>query len=262
VINVPFLIAVVVVQLPLMLALPILVGLWIRRHYGVDWCIYLAGGVTFVASQVVHLPLNYALGLLTGGWGLGLLPLPLMALAAGLSAGTCEQTARWVALRFVLRRTRGWSQALQFGAGHGGFEAIILGLLALSNIVSMVVMQMAGAQALGLNGDAAAQAEQALKAFWSAGWYTPVVAGLERAFAITFHIAMSVLVMRAITRRQAGYLLAAIAAHALFDAWSVWGSRTLGILWVELGLAVVAAGALWLIVRLREAPHDPNPVGA
>ena len=261
-INVPFLIAVVVVQMPLMLALPVVVGLWIRRRHGVGWRVYLAGGVTFVASQVVHLPLNYALGMLTGRWGVGLLPLPLLALAAGLSAGTCEQVARWVALRFMLRRTRGWSQALQFGAGHGGFEAIIFGLLALSTIVSMVAMQLAGTQALGLSGNSAAQAEQALTAFWSAGWYTPVVAGLERAFAITFHIAMSVLVMRAITRRQAGYLLAAIAAHAAFDAWAVWGSRTLGVLWVELGLAVVAGGALWLIVRLRETPQDTNPSGA
>jgi uncharacterized membrane protein YhfC len=252
--NTPFLVALVVVQLPLMLVLPIVVGWWVRRRYGIGWRVYLAGGLTFVASQVVHLPLNYALGLLGGEWGAGVLPLPLMALAAGLTAAVCEQSARWVALRFALRRVRGWSQALQFGAGHGGIEAIILGLLALSTTAWMIVMQLSGVQSQGLSGDAAAQAKEALQAFWGAAWYTPLLAGLERAFTITFHIAVSVLVMRAVMRRQAGYLLAAVVAHTAYDAWAVWGNRSLGLLWTELGLGLIAAAALWLIVRLRETP--------
>ena len=55
-----------------------------------------------------------------------------------------------------------WSQALQFGAGHGGVEAIIFGLLALSTMVAMVVPQMVVPQASGLSGDAAKQ----MAAFW------------------------------------------------------------------------------------------------
>ncbi len=254
--NVPFLALVLVVQLPLMLALPILVGWWIRRHFGVAWRIYLAGGATFVASQVVHLPLNYALGLLTGAWGVGLWPLPLMALAAGLSAGVCEQTARWLVLRFALRRTRGWKEALQFGAGHGGTEAVILGLLAVATVVSMLVVQTAGTQALGLEGEAATQAEQSLHLFWSAPWYTPLLAGLERVFAILLHICMAVLVMHAITHSRFTYFLIAVAAHTIFDAWAVWGSRTLDLPLTELGLAIAAAVSGWVIVRLRDEKQD------
>lgn len=253
--NVSLLVLMLAVQLPLMLALPVLVGGWIRRRYGVGWRIYLIGGATFVMSQVVHLPLNYALGLLTGTWGVGLWPLPLMALAAGLSAGVCEQSARWAMLRYFLRGVRSWKEALQFGAGHGGIEAIILGLIALSTVGSMVMIQTIGVQALGLEGEAAVQAEQSLRLFWNAPWYTPLLAGLERAFAIAFHICMAVLVMRTFTCSHLGYFLTAVAAHTVFDAWAVWGSRTLGLLLAELGLGIGAAIALWAVMRLREEVH-------
>jgi uncharacterized membrane protein YhfC len=251
--NIALIVMVFVIQLPLMVAVPLLIGWWLRRRYGVSWRVYLAGGLVFIASQVVHLPLNSALGLLGGKQDVGLWPLPLMALVAGLTAGVCEEVVRWLALRFVLRKTRGWRQALQFGAGHGGFEAIIFGLLTLSTVASMIVIQQSGVQALGLSGDVAEHAKAALAAFWGAPWYTPVMAGLERPFAIAFHIAMSVLVMRAVMRRQLGYLAAAIMAHTALDWWAVWGTNQLSLLWTEVGLALIAAASLWLIVRLREA---------
>ena len=122
-IGVPMLLSSLLIQLPLMVAFPIVLGWWIRRRYGVGWGIFWAGALTFVASQVVHLPLNYALGLLGGGRGVALWPLPMVALVAGLSAGVCEEGARWITLRFFLKRARGWRPGLQFGAGHGVVSA-------------------------------------------------------------------------------------------------------------------------------------------
>ena len=46
--------------------------------------------------------------------------------------------------------------------------------------------------------------------------------------------------MRAVTRRQPLYLLAAIGGHAVVDAWAVWAGSTWGILAVEAGLLVFA----------------------
>jgi uncharacterized membrane protein YhfC len=254
--NITLIATMCVVQMPLMVAAPLLIGWWLRRRYGVSWRIYLAGGLTFIASQVVHLPLNWALGLLGGTQGVGVWPLPLMALVGGLTAGVCEEGARWLVLRLSLRKTRGWQQALQFGAGHGGFESIIFGLLALTTVVSMIALQQSGVQAWGLSGDAAEQATAGLAAFWNAPWYTPVIAGLERLFAIAFHIAMSVLVMRAVMRRQPGYLAVAVLAHTALDWWAIWGMNQLNLLWTEMGVGLMAAGSLWLIVRLREAQPE------
>jgi len=253
--NVPFLVAAGLVQYPLMLIFPLLLGLWIRRRYGVSWGIFGAGALTFIASQVVHLPLNWALGLLGGGRGVALWPLAAMALVAGLSAGVCEEVARWVVLRAFLKRARGWREALQFGAGHGGAEAIIFGVLALLSFVSMLAARTVDLATFGLSDAMAEQARTAVAAYWATPWYMSAVAGLERVFAITFHIAMAVLVMRAVVRNRIGYLLAAIGAHAALDFIAVWGAQRLGVIWVEVSAGVIALAALWLIViRLRDTP--------
>jgi uncharacterized membrane protein YhfC len=257
--NVPFLVVAFLVQYPLMLLFPLLLGWWLRRRYGVGWGLFGAGALTFIASQVMHLPLNWALGLLGGGRGVALWPLVPLALVAGLSAGVCEEGARWLVLRFFLKRARGWREALQFGAGHGGIEAIIFGLLALWTLTQMIALRSRDLAALGLTGATADQVRAALAQFWGSPWYMPVLAGLERLFAITFHIAMAVLVMRAITRRNIGYLAAAIAAHAALDFWAVWAMRTLGTTWTEVGVGVIALAALGLIIWLRQAPPPPEP---
>jgi len=259
--NVPFLLTALLIQYPLMIVFPILLGGWIHRRYGVSWGIFGAGAMTFIASQVVHLPLNYALGLLGGGRGVALWPLVPMALVAGLSAGVCEEGARWLVLRFFLKRTRGWRPALQFGAGHGGAEAIIFGLLAMLNLVSMLALRSLDPAALGLPAATADQIQAAQAAFWATPWYFSLLAGLERVCAVTFQVAMAVLVMRAFTHHNIGYLAAAIAAHAALDFWAVWGMQTVGAIWTEAGVGVVALVAFWLIVRLREAP-PPAPVPA
>ncbi len=63
--------------------------------------------------------------------------------------------------------------------------------------------------------------------------------------------------MLSFTRRNIAYLFAAIGLHTLVDFWAVWGMATLGTVWVEVGVAIFAAGALWLIWRLRDTPIAP-----
>ncbi len=256
--NVPFILAAALVQFPLMIAFPLALGWWIRRRYGINWGIFAAGVLTFIASQVVHLPLNYALGLLGGGRGVALWPLPLLALVAGLSAGVCEEGARWIVLRFFLRRARGWHPALQFGAGHGGGEAIIFGLLALISFVSMIVLRLVNSDALGMPAEAADQIRAAQAAYWGSAWVLPIVGGIERLFAIAIQIALTQVVMLSFTRKKIAFLAAAVGLHALVDTWAVWAMSTLGVAAVEGGVALMAAAALWLIWRLREAPIAPQ----
>ena len=105
-IKIPLLLSSFLIQLPLMIVFPIVLGWWIRRRYGVGWGIFWAGALTFVASQVVHLPLNLRARAAGRRDAASLWPLPLMALVAGLSAGVCEEGARWITLRFFLKRAR------------------------------------------------------------------------------------------------------------------------------------------------------------
>ncbi|MFQ6102156.1 MAG: YhfC family glutamic-type intramembrane protease [Anaerolineae bacterium] len=240
-------------QILVMLGFPL--GLWLllRRRPGVTWGLIGAGVLAFIGSQVVHLPLNWALGLLGGERGVALWPLPLMALVAGLSAGVCEEAARYLVLRFWRREARSWIQGLAFGAGHGGVEAIIFGLLVVVNFAAMIIVRGMGPEALGLSGEMLEQVD----AFWSTPWYLPLLGGLERVCAITIQIALSLLVVRALVRRNVGWLLAAIGAHALVDGVAVFLA---GLGWPPLALEGVvlflALGGLALILALR----GPEPV--
>lgn len=261
-VNAPLLLVTFLVQAPLMILFPLLVGWWIRRRCGIGWGVFGIGALTFIASQVVHLPLNFALGLLGGGRGVALWPLVPLALVAGVSAGICEEGARWIVLRFFARRTRGWRAGLQFGAGHGAAEAIIFGVLALVNVIAIIALRSVDPAALGLAGAPADQLAAAQAAYWNTAAYTPAIAGLERVFAITLHITLATLVMRSVTRGQPLYLLAAIGLHTATNAWAVWAIQSAGVWATEGGLALLALFCLWLIWRLREAPAlvEPEPV--
>lgn len=247
--------AMFVLQIIIMLGFP--VGLWLllRRRPGIAWGLIVAGALTFIASQVVHLPLNWALGLLGGGRGVALWPLPLMALVAGLSAGVCEEGARYLVLRFWRREARSWWPGAAFGAGHGGAEAIILGLLVTVNFVTMIALRGTGLSEMGLSGEMLEQAQAQVAAFWAIPWYMPLLGGLERIFAIIIQIALSLLVVRSLVRRNLGWLLAAIGAHALVDGVTV---VLAGVGWTPLALegmvALFALAGLTLILALRDHP--------
>jgi uncharacterized membrane protein YhfC len=87
-----------------------------------------------------------------------------------------------------------------------------------------------------------------------------VVGGVERVFAMTAHIGMTVLVMRAVSRKNIAYLIAAIAAHTVLDMYAVWAMARLGIWWTEAGVAVFALGMLAMTLGLRDRGARCNPV--
>src|SRR5688572_30652271 len=106
----------------LMIALPILLGAFLARRLGVRWSLFGIGAVTFIASQVVHLPLNAGLTALFANQILPNPPLvwklPFNAIVLGLTAGLCEEIARYVVYRRWIKSARTWREALMFGAGH------------------------------------------------------------------------------------------------------------------------------------------------
>jgi uncharacterized membrane protein YhfC len=74
-----------------MILLPI--GLWIyfRRSFDLPWKLVMAGALTFIATQVLHVPL--VLGMTSF---LQTLPLLANAIILGLLAGIFEETARYL----------------------------------------------------------------------------------------------------------------------------------------------------------------------
>ena len=131
-------------------------------------------------------------------------------------------------------------------------EALLLGLLVAVNFVAMVALRSIDPSVLGLSGEALEQVQAQLNAYWSIPWYLPLLGGLERVSAITIQIALSLLVLRAFTRQNLGWLFVAIGAHAVVDGVAV---SLAGLGWSALALEgvvlIFALGGLALILTFR-----------
>lgn len=147
----------------------------------------------------------------------------LYALYGGLMAGLFEETGRYLAFSFALKKYRAKNvNALMYGAGHGGFEAmVIVGLTMINNIVwSFMINSGRIAELTGsLTGDQLAQAQQSIGLLISTPSYQFLLGGVERLFAILLHISLSVLVWFAVKWEGKLYLYPmAILLHFAVDA--------------------------------------------
>ncbi len=248
----------------LMIGLPLLLGFFLWKRLGTPWRLFGVGAVTFIASQVVHLPLLWGL---TALFQQGLLPpvpqaykLIFNAVVLGLMAGLCEELARYLVLRFWIKSTRTWRGALMFGAGHGGIEAILFGLLAGLSFVNMVGLRTMDLSTLPLGASQAALLAKQVAAYWAAPWYASLLGAVERVFAICFHLSATLLVLQVFTRQNRLWLGAAILWHALLDAVAVFVVGTAGPYPTELVAGVFALAGLAIIYWLR--PRQPEPAPA
>src|SRR3970040_1170087 len=131
----------------LMIAMPLALGAYLVRRSRGGWGLFLVGAVTFIGSQILHIPFNaYVLNplLASAGFGAETGPGLTVALAApllGLSAGVFEEGARWLGYRFWIRKARTWPQGLVFGSGDGGAGAVFFWFLALATLIQLVVLR-------------------------------------------------------------------------------------------------------------------------
>ena len=238
----------------LMIIVPIILAMILRRYFQVPWILFGIGTLTFIGSQVVHLPLN---NLLTD---LGILPqnakegwaLIQMVGILGLTAGLCEELARAVGYA-LLRKFRRFEDGLMLGIGHGGVESMVIGgVLTAATISSLLTLKGQNLQELGLSADQMESLTLQMQMFTRSAWsgFGPL---LERLLAMTLHISFSMLVWKAFSTRNAGYVVLAIVYHALTDAVGVYVAVQTNNIWLieSAFLAFVLPGAVWLWVQLR-----------
>ncbi|MBN2387813.1 MAG: YhfC family intramembrane metalloprotease [Anaerolineales bacterium] len=248
----------------LMIAMPIALAVVLTRRFRMGWGIWWIGVSAFILSQIGHIPFNWAMGLVFDNSTAMIYWDPLAkrvfnAIFLGLSAGVFEELTRYLVLRFWARSARSWRNAVLFGAGHGGIEALILGVLVLVNYFLFLSLRDADLSILGAQQDLAAQQ---IQVYWSYPWYDTLLGALERLFTIPCQIAMAVMVMQAFIRRKIGWLFLAIGYHALLDASAVLGVTYLGIYWTEAligGFAVLSMVFVFLL-RQPEPELAPEPV--
>ena len=244
------------VSLIIAVGLPVILCIWLRIVKKADLLPFFVGcGVmllfAFVLEQIAHtLILSSPAGTAIRGntW--------LYALYGGAMAALFEETGRNLAFRTVLKKYLGRDvNALMYGAGHGGFEAIaILGIASLNNLITSVMINSGGIQALmdTLPADAAAQVEAAVETLKTTPSGLFLMGGAERVFAVILQISLSVLVWNAVKYREKRMLFpAAMLIHFAVDALTVILSQTgvsVYLLEAVVGImALLSAAAAWKV---------------
>ena len=257
-----------IIEILFVVGFPLALGIWFHRRLKVSWLLFAAGAVTFGLSQAVHMPLNQAIFALIGSPGSDSTPSWVMILILGLTAGLCEETARYAAYRWVLRNVRSWREALMFGAGHGGIESIVMvGLVVGVVLLNMTALQGSDLEAwtvvFGMPAGLTAQLQGQLDVYWRQDWITPLLAAAERLFTMIFHIGMAVLVLRAVVHSRTGYWVLALGLHtasyvsalmAVDAGWSLAATEGL------VGLFALLALGIILVFRSKGAGARPVDV--
>jgi uncharacterized membrane protein YhfC len=250
----------------LMLIIPILVGWFVRRQRQARWGLFFMGMAGFVISQILHIPFNWLIAN-----QLELLPsdttifinLIVVSLFYGLSAGVFEEVTRYLLFRFWAKDARTWGRGLMVGAGWGGVESMLFGLILLINAVALAAMsqgawlELVPVEQQGLLTDQ-------INAMLALPWYEGMMGSLERVFAICLQLTFSLLVMQVFTRGQLRWLWLAIGGHALIDATAVFMQfQGQSIYLLEAVVAVYAFIGLGIIFWLREpepTESEPEPL--
>lgn len=215
------------------IAVPLILGLMLRRRLGVSWRTYTVGCVMFSLS-LVRIPLNHVVSQALERAVSGV-PLWFLLLAfPSFTAGLFEESARFVAFRLLIKE-RSWEDGVMYGAGHGGFESMLLAgvaVLGTAIVIAFFPSTMPPEQL---------QAIAALPA------YLPLVGLYERLVAITIQIGLSVLVLQCFIHMRLIYLGIAIALHFMINFLAL-ATAPFGIMWSEL-VATAFAAALYLYIR-------------
>lgn len=248
----------IIFSLCISIALPVVLLIVVHKKTKARMAMAVIGAATFFLFAMVLEQILHAVVLGVGGecitgniW--------IYGLYGGLAAGLFEEVGRFVAMRFAMKKQLNLPNALMYGVGHGGIEAIlIVGLASVSNLVTSIMINAGTLEAsLGALDQATKEATLTqLSALWTTPSYQFFLSGIERIVAVTLHIALSVLVFQAVKLGKKRYWFLAFAIHVGVDFATVIAANYLNLVLVEVMLAVLVAGVVALTISLCRKNWD------
>ena len=203
------------------LLIAVIIPLIMRKKWRVDAAPYFIGYVVFfVFALILEATLNNVVVQLTGSaitdniW--------LYAAYGGLAAGIFEETGRFIAIKFILKKQQSYPHnALMYGAGHGCGEAVLLiGMAMVNNIIYSVMINMGQMNSIiaELPADQQALMQTVITQLTDSPSYIFILSLIERFAAIIMHISFSVIVWTAVVKKKTVFFPFAVILHALVDA--------------------------------------------
>ena len=245
-------------------AVPVALAWWLVRKYHLRWQTILIGAATFIVFALALEPILHQI-VLKGPHGAAIMGnIWYYALYGGLAAGVFEETGRFLAMKFLMKKEPSTARpGVAYGVGHGGAEMLIVfGITMISNLAVSVMINAGQADLLTAKVPeeqlAQVQAQFAQLEALTPG--TLLLGFWERISALVLQLGLSMMVWTAVRRGGKWLWLfpAAILLHALVDGIVVVLSKSVGMVAVEVIICAlaVAVGAMgWMLGKKLNATN-------
>lgn len=227
-------------------AVPVALAWWLVKKHNAHLRTILIGAATFIVFALVLESILHQL-VLKGPHGQTIMGnIWYYALYGGLAAGIFEETGRFLAMKFLLKKEPAKAlPAVAYGAGHGGVEMILIfGVTMISNIVLSVMINTGASDTLLATApaDALEQVQSQFEQLETATAGSFFLGFWERISALILQLGLSILVWTAVRKGGKWMWLfpAAILLHFLVDGCAVVISKNAGMIVTEVIVFVMA----------------------
>jgi uncharacterized membrane protein YhfC len=236
-------IAYMFITLLISIGFPLSLVIYFRRKQIISIKAVMVGAlIYFVFQGVLRIPALTFIQMQSWYIDFAMQNMVLTGLAIAFTAGLFETVGRYAGLRFLLRKELERKNGIAYGIGHGGIEAVLLvGVTYIVNITYSILINKG------------AVSSSIIPQLVSTPPSLFLMAGLERFFAILFHIAAALLVTYGIMENKKIYILYCLLFHTLLDGVLVLLQISGIPLWgIELWVAFVGLISLVFIIKSKD----------
>lgn len=179
----------------------------------------------------------------------------LYATYGAFAAGIFEEVGRFVGYKFFLKGQTERKDGLAYGIGHGGIEAVLVGGLAAIQNLSLSMLVNKGILETSLGASVPkATVLQIKNSLINTPYYSFLLGGFERVFALSIQILLSLVVLYGIKEKKYIFILYAILIHAAVDfPAALFQKGMFTNIWILEGMyGVIAAVFLILIIKSKK----------
>lgn len=257
-----------VVSLLMAVLFPIILLVYWQKNKKPRFLSFVIGAATFIIfaltlEQLWHTGVMMAIGkgdMMAGNSKLSS-NVWIYGLYGGLCAAVFEEVGRFLAMKYCMKNYLNKNNAIMYGIGHGGIEAIIiLGLAEISNIATSFAINSGAIDTI--ISSVPEEGRDTVFEQISALWQTPAASfylgGVERVIAVTLHICLSYMVYRFVKYNEKKYFGVALGIHFIVDFATVVLAKYVSLVAVEVVLALIVIVFLFFVTRMFKVEVDKD----